>query len=148
MQADLSSSVSVLRISMWIRTTICCAHVCSEYLSHQTIYLLKKDSSYIITLQQKKYCGGPPCLIPIYRTYSRVPDNRPPSPLPPIVNFLIFFHPGHPYSNLPCPPPFINFQSFLSVNSHFHQVHHKEKGIVQSSTITMNYVNTKHMFSL
>ena len=33
----------------------------------------------------------------------------PPSPLP-IVNFSIFFHPGHLYSN---PTPIINFQSFL-----------------------------------
>ena len=44
--------------------------------------------------------------------------------------------------------PIINFQSFLltflSVNSHFH----KEKEIVQSSAITMNYVNTKQMLSL
>ena len=38
-----------------------------------------------------------------------------------IVNFSIFFYPGHLYSN---PPFIINFQSFLltflSVNSHFH----------------------------
>ena len=44
----------------------------------------------------------------------------PPPPPPPIVNFLIFFHLRHLYSN----PPIINFQSFLltflSVNSHFH----------------------------
>ena len=57
-------------------------------------------------------------------------------PPPLVVNFSIFFHPGHLYSN----PPVINFQSFLltfsSVNSHFHHVHHKEKEIVQSSTIT------------
>ena len=40
-------------------------------------------------------------------------------PPPPIVNFSIFFHPGHLYSN----PPIIDFQSFLltfvSVNSNF-----------------------------
>ena len=41
----------------------------------------------------------------ILKYYSRVPNNR----LPPIVNFSIFFHPGHLYSN----PPIINFQSFL-----------------------------------
>ena len=38
---------------------------------------------------------------------------RPPSPLPPppqIVNFSIFFHPGHLYSN---PSHIISFQSFL-----------------------------------
>ena len=44
----------------------------------------------------------------------------PPPPHPPIVNFSIFFYPGHLYSNL----PIFNFQSFLltflSVNSHFH----------------------------
>ena len=72
-------------------------------------------------------------------------ESRIIGPPPPIVNFWIFFYPGHPYSN----PPIINFQSFLlkffSVNSHFH---HKEKEIVQSSTITMNYINTKHMLSL
>ena len=63
--------------------------------------------------------------------YSWVPNNRP----LPIVNFSIFFHPGHLYSNPPPTPffstqdlfipttPIINFQSFLltflSVNSHF-----------------------------
>ena len=60
------------------------------------------------------------CLTYVYTTYSRVPNNRPP---PPIVNFSIFFHPGHLYSN-PTPTTIINFQSFLltilSVNSHFH----------------------------
>ena len=52
--------------------------------------------------------------------YSRAPNNRPPFP-PPIVNFSIFYHPWHLYSNA---TRFINFQSFLltflSVNSHFH----------------------------
>ena len=41
-------------------------------------------------------------------------------PPPSIVNFSIFFHPGHLYSN----PPIIDFQSFLltfvSVHSNFH----------------------------
>ena len=59
--------------------------------------------------------------------YSRFPNNRPPS----IVNFSIFFHPGHLYSN----PPIINFQSFLltflSVNSHFHHSPSKRKLKVQ-----------------
>ena len=54
--------------------------------------------------------------------YSRVANN---CPLPSIVNFSIFFHPGHLYSNAyTLPPPITNFQSFLliflSVNSHFH----------------------------
>ena len=83
--------------------------------------------------------------------YSRVLNNRlPPPPLPPdlLLIFRFFFHPGHLYSN----PPIINFQSFLlpflSVNSHFHHSPSSKKEIVQSSTITMNYVNTKHMLSL
>ena len=50
------------------------------------------------------------------------------------------------------PTPYYNFQSFLltflSETAIFTIVHHKEKEIVQSSTITMNYVNTKHMLSL
>ena len=37
--------------------------------------------------------------------YSRVPNNRP----LPIVNFSIFLHPGHLYSNLPPSPRIINF---------------------------------------
>ena len=49
-------------------------------------------------------------------------------------------------------PPITNFQSFLltflSKNAIFTIVHHKENEIVQYSTITMNYVNTKHMLPL
>ena len=42
---------------------------------------------------------------------SRIIVPPPSAPLPPpIVNFSIFFHPGHLYSN---PSPIINFQSFL-----------------------------------
>ena len=59
-----------------------------------------------------------------------------------IVNFSTFFRPGHLYFN-PLPTlPIINFQSFLSAKAIFTIIHHKEKEIVQSSTITMNYVNT------
>ena len=47
--------------------------------------------------------------------------------VPLIVNFSIFFHPGHLYSML----PIINFRSFLltllSVNNHFHQSPSKRK---------------------
>ena len=61
--------------------------------------------------------------------YSRVPNNRLPPPTPPIVNFSSFLHPEQLYAI-------------------FTIVHHKEKEIVQSNTITINYVNTKHMLSL
>ena len=79
-------------------------------------------------------------------SYSRVPNNI---VSPRLLIFRFFFHPGHLYSN----PPIINFQSLLltslSVNSHSHHiVHHKEREIVQFNTITMNYVNMKHMLSL
>ena len=69
---------------------------------------------------------------------------------------MIFFHPGHLYSK---PPPVSAPLPLLFIFSHFCShfwvwiaiftiVHHKEKEIGQSSTITMNYVNTKHILSL
>ena len=86
--------------------------------------------------------------------YSKVPNNRP-SP-PPIVNFSTFFHPGHLYSNPPpAPAPLPLLFIFSHFCSHFWVWiaiftidRHKEKEIGQSSTITMNCVNTKHMLSL
>ena len=78
---------------------------------YNCIYIYKV--SYIHFLFVIFNCNGFLCT----ECYSRVPNNRPPTP---IVNFSIFFHPGHLYSN----PNIINFQSFLvtflSVNSHFH----------------------------
>ena len=78
--------------------------------------------------------------------YSRAPNNRPPPRL------LIFrFFTTHD-TFIPTPPALLIFSHFCS---HFWVwiaifiiVHHKEKEIVLSSTITMNYVNTKHMLSL
>ena len=70
--------------------------------------------------------------------------------VPPRLSIFRFFPPRT--SLLPPTPLLLIFSHFCS---HFWVqiaifiiVHHKDKEIVQSSTITMSYVNTKHMLSL
>ena len=97
-------------------------------------------STWLATCARKpKVPGSSPAA-----TYSRVPNNRPPR----LLTFRFF-----PTQDTFVPTPsIINFQSFFltffSVNSHFYHSPAKKKQIAQSSTITTNYVNTKHMLSL
>ena len=78
----------------------------------------------------------------------------PPPPHPPTHPDCWFFDFMIPSPSPPPPPTplslvFSHFCSHFWVEiAIFTIVHHKEKESVQSSTITMNYVNTKHILSL
>ena len=89
---------------------------------------------------QKKNCQN-------FENITRVPNNRAPPAPPRMVNFLIFFSTQDIFIPTPILLIFSHFCSYLYI-AIFIIVHRKEKEIVQSNAITMNYVNTENMLSL
>ena len=62
---------------------------------NQVTLFNKVEYPYVVPIEDLKHV----------HTYSRVPNNRPPPPPPfaptPIIDFSVFFHPGHLYFNVP-----------------------------------------------